>query len=172
MENLSTTAPSYGVNYSGSQDGWSTTDETASAYVVRDCVGAPPGGAGLGEVSPSRLIRSLKAGLPVENVDELGRGLALPMDALVKYLGIPRATWHRRKLAGRLDPAESDRVIRFARLLGKAVEVLESPQNARAWLASPQIGLGGAVPLEYAGTEVGAREVENLLTRIDFGVYA
>ena len=56
--------------------------------------------------------------------------------------------------------------------MGKAVEVMESEENARKWLASPQAGLGGAVPLEYAETEVGAREVEDLLGRIEYGVYS
>ena len=63
-------------------------------------------------------------------------------------------------------------MVRFARLLGKAVGVLESEENARQWLSSPQFGLGGAIPLEYARTEVGAREVENLLGRIEYGVYS
>jgi uncharacterized protein (DUF2384 family) len=39
-------------------------------------------------------------------------------------------------------------------------------------LRSPQIGLGGAVPLAYAETELGAREVEDLLGRIEYGVYS
>jgi putative toxin-antitoxin system antitoxin component (TIGR02293 family) len=83
-----------------------------------------------------------------------------------------KATLHRRKADGRLGPAESDRLVRFARLLGRAIEVMESGEAARQWLCSPQFGLGGAVPLEYAGTEVGAREVENLLGRIEHGVYS
>ena len=37
---------------------------------------------------------------------------------------------------------------------------------------SPQVGLGGAVPLDYAETELGAREVEDLLSRIEYGVYS
>jgi putative toxin-antitoxin system antitoxin component (TIGR02293 family) len=94
------------------------------------------------------------------------------MERLVPLLGISKPTFHRRKAGGRLGPGESDRVVRFARLMGKAVEVLESEENARQWLTSPQFGLGGAVPLEYAETEVGAREVEDLLGRIDYGVYS
>jgi putative toxin-antitoxin system antitoxin component (TIGR02293 family) len=94
------------------------------------------------------------------------------MDRLAPLLGISIATLHRRKAAGRLDPVESDRVLRFARLMGKAIEVLETEENARSWMISPQYGLGGAVPLEYAGTEVGAREVEDLLGRIAYGVYS
>jgi putative toxin-antitoxin system antitoxin component (TIGR02293 family) len=122
--------------------------------------------------SPSRLIQAIHEGLPFGELDTLQAGLAIPMDRLASRLGISKATLHRRKGTGRLDPQESDRVVRFARLLGKAVEVLESEENARAWLSSPQVGLAGAVPLDYAETEIGAREVEDLLGRIEYGVYS
>ncbi len=122
--------------------------------------------------APSKLVEVLRAGLPVQELNDLQATLAVPMEKLVPMLGISKATLHRRKAEGRLDQAESDRVLRFARLMGRAVEVLESEDNARQWLTSPQFGLGGAVPLEYAETEVGAREVEDLLGRIDHGVYS
>jgi putative toxin-antitoxin system antitoxin component (TIGR02293 family) len=124
------------------------------------------------EVTPSELIKTLKAGIPVGELDDLRTNLGLSMDKLVPILGISKATLHRRKATGRLDVAESDRVVRFARLLGLAVAVMESVENGRRWLMSPQVGLGGAIPLEYAETEAGAREVENLLGRIEFGVYS
>lgn len=58
------------------------------------------------------------------------------------------------------------------RLMEKALKVFGSIKEAREWLNSSQFGLGGAVPLAYAGTETGAREVENLLGRIEYGVYS
>ncbi|MDZ4287471.1 MAG: antitoxin Xre/MbcA/ParS toxin-binding domain-containing protein [Prosthecobacter sp.] len=142
--------------------------------VVEYCVhGRSHSGAAVGrQFAPAEMIETLKAGLPVQELDDLQRSLGLSMERLVPMLGISKATLHRRKAAGRLDAAESDRVVRFARLMGKAVEVLESDENARRWLNSPQIGLGGAMPLEFAETEVGAREVEDLLGRIEVGVYA
>lgn len=124
------------------------------------------------EQTPAQLIRSLKLGLPVQELDDLRSSLDVSMERLVPMLGISKATLHRRMATGRLDLPESDRVVRFARLVGRAVSVMESLENARRWLTSPQVGLGGAVPLEYAETEVGAREVENLLGRIEYGVYA
>lgn len=124
------------------------------------------------EFTTAKLIQSLKIGLPVQELDDLRSSLDVSMERLVPMLGISKATLHRRMAAGRLDPAESDRVVRFARLMGKAVEVMESTENARAWLTSAQRGLGGAVPLEYAETEVGAREVEDLLGRIEYSVYS
>jgi putative toxin-antitoxin system antitoxin component (TIGR02293 family) len=119
-----------------------------------------------------KLIKVLQAGLPVQELNDLQATLEVPMDRLAPLLGISKATLHRRKAQGKLDTAESDRVVRFARLMGRAVEVMESEGSARQWLSSPQFGLGGAVPLEYAETEVGAREVEDLLGRIEYGVYS
>jgi putative toxin-antitoxin system antitoxin component (TIGR02293 family) len=124
------------------------------------------------ELSPGKLIEVIRIGLPVRELEVLRTSLGVPMDKLASKLGISKATLHRRKAQGRLGPEESDRVLRFARLMGKAVEVMEGEDVARRWLISPQVGLGGAVPLDYAETEVGAREVEDLLGRIEYGVYS
>ncbi|MEK7675224.1 MAG: antitoxin Xre/MbcA/ParS toxin-binding domain-containing protein [Verrucomicrobiota bacterium] len=124
------------------------------------------------ELSPGKLIEVIRLGLPVQELDALQASLDLPMDKLAPKLGMSKATLHRRKAQGRLGPEESDRVLRYARLMGKAVEVMDGEEPARRWLTSPQVGLGGAVPLDYAETEVGAREVEDLLGRIEYGVYS
>ena len=125
-----------------------------------------------GSLTPSKIIESIQSGLPIRELEDLQSILDVEIGKLASLLGISKATLHRRKARGRLDPAESDRVLRFARLMGKAVTVLGGIERARHWLTSPQYGLGGAVPLEYAETEPGAREVENLLGRIEFGVYS
>ena len=140
--------------------------------IVNFLVRTEPCKTAAAEHTPAQIIQTLKLGLPVQELDDLRSSLDVSMERLVPMLGISKATLHRRMAAGRLDPAESDRVVRFARLMGRAVMVMESVEGARRWLSSPQIGLGGAVPLEYAETEVGAREVENLLGRIEYGVYA
>lgn len=124
------------------------------------------------QLAAPALIKKIEAGLPVTALEELRSKLELPMERLASWLRISKATLHRRKASGKLDAGESDRVVRFARLLGRATDVLESVQSARLWLRAPQHGLGGAIPLEYAQTEVGAREVEDLLGRIDQGVYS
>jgi len=140
--------------------------------VVNFCVHGPTLQIIASDFTPSKLIEALRGGLPVRELDDLQASLAVPMEKLVPMLGISKATLHRRKASGRLGQAESDRVVRFARLMGKAVEVMESEESAREWLTAPQFGLGGAVPLVYAETEVGAREVEDLLGRIEHGVYS
>jgi putative toxin-antitoxin system antitoxin component (TIGR02293 family) len=152
--------------------GGQASGKIAGGGFVSYCVHGPAGRSMAFRCTPSRLISALRAGLPVQELTDLQASLKVPMEKLAPRLGISKATLHRRKASGRLDPAESDRVVRFARLMGKAVEVLESDDSARQWLTSPQFGLGGAVPLDYADTEAGAREVEDLLGRIEHGVYS
>ncbi len=122
--------------------------------------------------SPAKVIRVVQEGLDFAELESLREQLELPLDRLAGQLGLARATLHRRKASGRLTSDESDKVLRFARLLGQAVQLFGGIEDARRWLKAPQRGLGGAVPLDYAQTETGAREVENLLGRIDYGVYS
>ena len=124
------------------------------------------------DISSNDLINSLQEGLDMKEFEKLQDRLAIPAEKLYPLLGLAKATVHRRKAEGKLKPDESDRVIRFARLFGMAVEVFHDLEYARTWLKHPQRGLGGAIPLEYARTEVGAREVEDLMGRIEHGVYS
>ncbi len=121
---------------------------------------------------PTELIRKIQKGLRFSELETLQTSIGMPFEQLAAKLCISRSTLQRRKAAGRLSPDESDKVLRFARLLEHATDVFGDVDKARAWLKHPQYGLGGAVPLDYAETEIGAREVDNLLGRIDYGVYS
>ncbi len=121
---------------------------------------------------PGDLIRQIQKGLRFSELETLQNSLEMPFEQLAVKLSISRSTLQRRKAAGRLSPDESDKVIRYSRLLQQAVDFFGDIEKARAWLKHPQYGLGGAVPLDYARTETGAREVENLLGQMKYGVYS
>ena len=120
---------------------------------------------------PTELIHRIQKGLRFSELETLQNSIDLPFEQLAAKLSISRSTLQRRKAAGRLSPDESDKVMRLSRLLEHATNVFGDIEKARAWLKFPQRGLGGAVPLDYAETEVGAREVDNLLGRIEYSVY-
>ena len=117
-------------------------------------------------------IREIRKGLPVETFFELEARLGVGTTQLAEVVGIPLRTLQRRKDEGRLTKDESDRLDRVRKLMNQATGIFDSETSARAWLTRPQIGLAGFVPLELADTGAGIREVENLLGRIDYGVYA
>ena len=121
---------------------------------------------------PHGLIRRIQQGLRFRELQELQSGIDMPLEQLAGKLSISRSTLQRRKIAGRLTSEESDKVLRFSRLLQQATELFGNVDKARAGLKHPQRGLGGAIPLDFAEMEIGAREVERLLGRIDYGVYS
>jgi putative toxin-antitoxin system antitoxin component (TIGR02293 family) len=120
---------------------------------------------------PTELIRKIQKGLRFSELETLQNSIDLPFEQLAAKLSISRSTLQRRKAAGRLSPDESDKVMRLSRLFEHATNVFGDIERARAWLKFPQRGLGGAIPLDYAETEVGAREVDDLLGRIEYSVY-
>ena len=85
---------------------------------------------------------------------------------------IATRTLSRRKTEGRFQTDESERLFRIAALYDRAVEVLGGRDRASAWFKGPKKALGGKTPLQYADTEPGAREVENLLGRLEYGVFS
>jgi putative toxin-antitoxin system antitoxin component (TIGR02293 family) len=59
----------------------------------------------------------------------------------------------------------------MARVAGLAIRLFEGGlAEARTWLLSPHAALGNELPLEFATSEVGAREVENLIGRLEHGI--
>jgi len=128
---------------------------------------------GLQAPDTSTLVRRVQEGFPFTAVERLQQAFALSTDEMVTLVQIPTRTMTRRKESGRLKADESDRVLRAARLMHKAAALFNNnPAAAKAWMTTPQRGLAGAVPLDLASTEVGAREVEDALGRIEDGVFA
>jgi len=118
------------------------------------------------------LISRVRDGLAMAEFHTAREMLGLSEEKLAALLGISRATLHRRKKSGHLDRMESDRLVRYARLFHRATEVLGNPEKARAWLNAPAIAFDSELPLDFADTEIGAREVEALLGRIEHGVFS
>lgn len=117
------------------------------------------------------LITQIQRGFPVRTFTKLKSNLDVAENELAGILNIPISTLARRKKGKRFPFEESERIFRIARLFDRAVEVFETEEMARRWLKTPVWGLGDATPLEYSATELGAMEVDNLLGRIEDGVY-
>lgn len=117
------------------------------------------------------VITHLKKGLPVSSFKWIEKEIDLPEAQVATLLQIASRTLARRKKEGHLQLAESERVFRLGSLFEKAIQVLGDKESAQHWFKSNKKALNGKTPLEYSDTEVGAREVEDLLGRIEHGVF-
>ncbi|MBI3697502.1 MAG: DUF2384 domain-containing protein [Acidobacteria bacterium] len=122
--------------------------------------------------SPLLLVRTVRQGLPYSALETLMSTLGLSRQEASHILSLPLRTLDRRKKQRRLHAGESDRLYRLASLAAHAVEVLGSAEDAARWLRHPNRALGRAVPLELLDTEIGARQVDEILGRIQFGMYS
>jgi putative toxin-antitoxin system antitoxin component (TIGR02293 family) len=126
---------------------------------------------GLQPQSRTKLIAKIKKGLSVKAFNRLCKNLNISEKALAKTLNIAISTLARRKRNGRMTFEESERIYRVARLYDRAVEVFGDKKMSRKWLKEPAWALGDVPPLEFAETELGAQEVDDLLGRIEHGIF-
>lgn len=126
---------------------------------------------GLRRYDVAGLQERVLRGFRYQTVRRLQDEIDLTLAELGELVQIHPRTLARRRVEGRLQPDESDRVLRAARVLGKAAELFEGDMDAaRRWLGAKNRALGGQTPLEYARTGIGAREVERLIGRLEHGV--
>ena len=119
------------------------------------------------------LIEVLRRGLPVEAAARLVARCGLSDQQAARILGVSQRTLARHKANHKpLGLTLSDRAFRLARVVAHAEDVFDNNALALDWLKSPNRALGGAVPLELLDTDAGAQQVDEVLTRIDYGVYS
>ena len=115
------------------------------------------------------LREAIRQGFPHRVVDELMQASGLTLKELAEALDLSPRSLQRRRRTGRLVQFESDRLYRLARIVALARENLGADDAARRWLKRSNRALGGSAPVQSLDTEVGAREVENVLGRIAYG---
>ena len=135
----------------------------------------------LSQTTPAELVSIIKRRVPAADAKVWLDATTLGRTATLKALDLPVATFNRKVKANeRLSPAESERVIGFARLVGQLQTMVAEADgaagfDARAWLgrwlSAPLPAFGGARPLDYMDTMEGQRLVSQTLARIESGAY-
>jgi len=94
-------------------------------------------------------------------------------DEEIWTLVVPKRTLARRVAANEpLTVEETDKAMRLERIAALADRVFGNPEKARRWLRKPKRLLQGNTPVDFLASEVGARTVEEMLYRIEHGMFA
>ena len=117
------------------------------------------------------LRRLVEDGLPVESLARVVDRVSEPGAAAeLRYRIVPKATLHRRRRLLSLE--ESERLERLARITALAEDTWEDEEQAHEFLRSAQPQLGNVRPLDLVRSELGARQVEDLLMKLEYGLPA
>jgi putative toxin-antitoxin system antitoxin component (TIGR02293 family) len=116
------------------------------------------------------LRETVRVGLPFASLEAVMEKFGLERAEAARAIRLPQRTIARRKQERRLRAEESDRLVRLARLGAQAAQLFGSEGKAVEWLRRPNRALGRHAPLELLDSDLGARQVEDVLGRIQHGV--
>jgi putative toxin-antitoxin system antitoxin component (TIGR02293 family) len=145
------------------------TSQPVVATVYRKLGGRQVLGAEV--ASEADLARLVHRQIPLRALAHVRRGGF--SDSEIRQFIIPERTQrHRRAKRKPLTIEESDRLVRLTRIQALAEDVFDDPEKANRWLRQGLGILGGKTPLEVARTDAGARVIEQMLAKIDWGAAA
>lgn len=128
---------------------------------------------GLREIRVDALIEEVRAGLSFKALESFSLESGIAVTEIASLIELPERTLARRKVVGRLTSGESERLLRLSNVFEKAVRLFEGNVDAAVvWLKRPDRALSDNSPWTYLQTEIGAREVEDLIGQLEHGVFA
>jgi putative toxin-antitoxin system antitoxin component (TIGR02293 family) len=124
----------------------------------------------LAEKPPLEILTQVRNGLPAAMFEQVASTLGLSTSALAAKLGIARRTVTRKRGNGApLSSETSEKLLRVARVRNLGRTLFTTDEAVSEWLSKPDASLGNMAPLDLLDTDLGAREVENLLRALAYG---
>jgi putative toxin-antitoxin system antitoxin component (TIGR02293 family) len=154
----------------------SVEQDSAEATHIRATAELLGGRKVFGTIPTSELEahRSLDKGLSRHAVRHLATRLKLlEKDALFQALGMSVRTTQRHSAAPEkpLTPDQSGRAWELASVLERACVALGTLEEAERWIDTPAMALNQMKPLDLLSTPPGRKAVDDLITRMIYGVY-
>jgi putative toxin-antitoxin system antitoxin component (TIGR02293 family) len=110
--------------------------------------------------------------LRYNTIEETAERFQLDSNLRQQIFGIsPRNQARLRKDNAILNPLVVDRFNRFNRITQQAINLFEDTDRALKWLQTPKNSLAGITPLAAISTDEGAKQVEEILYRVEYGIY-
>jgi putative toxin-antitoxin system antitoxin component (TIGR02293 family) len=119
------------------------------------------------------ILTQVRNGLPAAMFEQVASTLGLSTSALAAKLGIARRSVTRKRGSGApLSSDSSEKLLRVARVRNLGRRLFTTDEAVSKWLAKPDASLAKMAPWDLLDSELGAREVENLLRALAYGHFA
>lgn len=126
----------------------------------------------LAERPAKEILAGVRQGLPAAMFEQVAATLGLSSSILAEKLGVARRTLTRKHGSGAPLPVDvSEKVLRVARIRNLARQIFATDRAVGEWLFKRDGALGSLAPIDIMDTEVGGREVEDLLRSLAHGQF-
>ncbi len=113
-------------------------------------------------------INVIERGIPKESLLKLIENIEFSIKDIATILHVSERTLKRNEL---LDTPIADQIMQLAILFTRGFEVFESKEAFLEWINLENQALGDKKPKEFLGTSVGRQMIEDILGRIEYGVF-
>jgi putative toxin-antitoxin system antitoxin component (TIGR02293 family) len=124
------------------------------------------------QTNPFELIALSRSGIAHAELRQVATLLELTVRELSVLLSVNERTMARRLLTGSLNKVESERLLLPKALSAHGLRVFEDQGKFNRWLRRPLEILEGQSPLQLLDTATGFQVVDQILGRIEYGVYS
>jgi putative toxin-antitoxin system antitoxin component (TIGR02293 family) len=142
-----------------------TTIDSRQAMTTETLLFSPP-------LTPLQLIDRSRQGLVGSEAGRIAGLLGVSDKEMAPLLNQSIATFHRQAKTDRLDAATSERLLLLAQLANYGTTVFQDQGKFTRWLRRPLRLLGEQTPLALLDSPTGVQLVEDVLGRIDYGVFS
>ena len=112
-------------------------------------------------------------GISVQALRALQQRLRFSNKEISAVLGVSESTLARREQSNKaLTLDEGEKTIQLSAVLAKGLEVFEDEDDFHHWLSTRNVALGGIRPLELLSSAIGREQVQEILGRIQYGIYS
>ncbi len=119
-----------------------------------------------------KVIRHAREGIKMGYLLQLGDLMGLTQMEISKILHVSLRTLQRYNAEFILDSDASSKVIQLGMLYHRGLDVLGDQSGFSSWLKSPMSSLEGKSPLDYLDTPFGFQLINQILGRIEHGIFA
>jgi putative toxin-antitoxin system antitoxin component (TIGR02293 family) len=119
------------------------------------------------------LLKAGQDGIPKASIDELATHLGISRKSMAEdILSVSVKTLERKAKTARMDKKTSSHALEIAKIMQHAYEVFEDEQKVKSWMNQVNRALDGKKPVQILDTLTGLNMVNDILTRIEEGVYS
>lgn len=119
------------------------------------------------------IIKAGLTGITKASIDELTHYVGVSKKSMAEdILNISVKTLERKDPKDKLDKRTSSHALEIAKVMQHAFEIFEDEEKVRQWLNRANKALNNLRPVQLLSTLTGINMVNDILTRIEEGVYS
>jgi putative toxin-antitoxin system antitoxin component (TIGR02293 family) len=122
-------------------------------------------------ISSMDYVTACNKGISKQSVMKLAELMDIPLKDISTMLNMSYKTFSRKRPADLMDTISSSLTIEIAQTLAKGLAVFENESVLRRWLQKDNKSLQGKKPIELFNTPTGIKLVNQVLYRIEEGIY-